>query len=498
MRLHSPIRAIGALVLLTLIGCGGQPAIRPAAFPPQCDILEVPENAADSIQVALLGAFEPGYPWARTMGERLLTRHCYETLVTIDCSGDVRPALAASWRREKGGGRWRFELRRNARFWDGTPVTAYDVATSWENAMTLDTTIDSVRVLDDRVLHVFPEQRSREVPHALASPMFAVVKPSPTSYWFLGTGPYALDSETSGSPQVRHSVTVRPAFGRKRPVIRFIETSEEEVRDMLERGIDLIITDDPDGIDYATSRSQYTTRALSWDRTYVLLSTTRVAKLGAGEPVGEVTPEFTESLARDAVRVDARGSDLPVWWDDVGRCAVADDASQNVEPPPVWRYQDPERDDNLDVDTPPLHCPHILFDEGDPVARDLAERIVALAATAPDASSDAQAIADVIPGLDSRITARAVGETTLARSLERGQDFAYIVATMRRPVDPCYEARQWLRRAPWLGLDGAGLSRAVIPLVDVRSHVIARTGRFGLSVDGYGNVLVVDEMLEGR
>lgn len=493
MRYPFSIRASVTLVLLAVVGCGGQPAIRPSAFPPECDILAVPADAADTITVALFGAFESGYPWARSPGERLLTRHCYETLVTVDCSGDVRAALATSWRREKRGKRWRFELRRDAQFWDGTPVTAGDVARSWGNAMTLDTTIDSVRVLDDRVLHVFPEHRSGEVPHALASPMFAVVKPSETSYWFFGTGPYALESETTGTPQTRRSVTVRPAFGRTRPVIRFIETAAEEVRDMLERGIDLMITDDPDGIDYAASRTEYTTQALSWDRTYVLLSTTRVIELHAGGSVGKIPTEFTESLARDAVRVDARGCDLPAWWDDLGSCAIAD-----VEPPLMRGVQDRERDDNSHVDVPPLPCPHVLFDEGDPVARDLAERIVALAATGPDASPDARAISAAIPRLNRCITARAVGKTTLARSLERGDDFAYIVSTTRRPVDPCYEARQWLRRAPWLGIDGAGLSRAVIPLIDVRSHVIARTGRFGLSVDGYGNVLVVDEMLQGR
>lgn len=48
----------------------------------------------------------------------------YETLVKRDAEGRIAPALAQSWRFEDGGKECVLELRRNARFHDGSPVTA--------------------------------------------------------------------------------------------------------------------------------------------------------------------------------------------------------------------------------------------------------------------------------------------------------------------------------------------------------------------------------------
>jgi peptide/nickel transport system substrate-binding protein len=48
----------------------------------------------------------------------------FETLVDLDESGRVRPALAASWRRDASGKRWQFRLRPDVKFHDGSPLTA--------------------------------------------------------------------------------------------------------------------------------------------------------------------------------------------------------------------------------------------------------------------------------------------------------------------------------------------------------------------------------------
>ena len=49
-----------------------------------------------------------------------------------------------------------------------------------------------------------------------------------------------------------------------------------------------------------------------------------------------------------------------------------------------------------------------------------------------------------------------------------------------------------IRAGTWLGAPGVDLAEALIPLVDVRSHVIARRDRFGLIIDWYGELLVVN------
>jgi len=54
-------------------------------------------------------------------------------LVFQDDTGTVRPVLAESWTHT--GNTWRFKLKTNATFSDGTPVTAEDVVASLSNAM---------------------------------------------------------------------------------------------------------------------------------------------------------------------------------------------------------------------------------------------------------------------------------------------------------------------------------------------------------------------------
>lgn len=46
-----------------------------------------------------------------------------------------RPAAATSWSVQDGGRRYRFELRKDARWSDGTPVTAHDFIYAWERVL---------------------------------------------------------------------------------------------------------------------------------------------------------------------------------------------------------------------------------------------------------------------------------------------------------------------------------------------------------------------------
>ena len=57
-----------------------------------------------------------------------------ETLVTADTSGRLVPALAAAWSVSDDGLVWRFTLRPDAVFHDGTPVTAEAATASLERA----------------------------------------------------------------------------------------------------------------------------------------------------------------------------------------------------------------------------------------------------------------------------------------------------------------------------------------------------------------------------
>lgn len=55
----------------------------------------------------------------------------FDALTATDGRGAIRPRAAVRWQASDGGRRWRFTLRRGARFHDGSPVVARDFVTAW-------------------------------------------------------------------------------------------------------------------------------------------------------------------------------------------------------------------------------------------------------------------------------------------------------------------------------------------------------------------------------
>lgn len=56
----------------------------------------------------------------------------YDGLLEFGDHFDIQPALAESWETSSDGKVLTFQLRKNARFHDGTPVTAQDAVASFE------------------------------------------------------------------------------------------------------------------------------------------------------------------------------------------------------------------------------------------------------------------------------------------------------------------------------------------------------------------------------
>jgi hypothetical protein len=483
------------IALVAFASCGLRQVTRPALlFSPECEIVPVPHSAADTVTLALADPVDPEYgPWARNSSERRLFGHLYETLITVDCLGNVQPRLAVSWDRGVDGRRWTFELQRGARFWDGNPVTAGDVAWSWQNAPidpdAPDAVFDSVTADGERTFHVYLKHPYWEVPRAFSALTFAVAKPSPDSDWPLGSGLYEIKPSRIGSSgKYDWAILLSPAFGVRGPVIRVLQNSSRDARDLLEGTVDMMVTHDPAVIEYASHRPRLDSVALPWDQTYVLLSSSRVRELLWGGSIGTVSADLTDGLARDAVRSDARGASPPFWWEELDHCGELSGLVPGLPPFPRGAYSSGG-------------ARRIIFDMQDPTARDLAERLVALAATDTAASTAAAALTSAVPGLNSgssALIAEGMTARQLRSSLQDGHDFAYVVVVKRRPPDPCDEAGKLLLRAPWLAPLGDGLSQAPIPLVDTRQHVIVRSEVAGLVVDWYGNLVVANGMLQKR
>jgi hypothetical protein len=151
------------------------------------------------------------------------------------------------------------------------------------------------------------------------------------------------------------------------------------------------------------------------------------------------TVRLRETLAHDALRVDARAAEPPFPW---GACAGPAAAPARTAAPPA---------------------PRIGYPAGDRIARDLAARIVAVGA-APARS---------IVALDS---------SALRQSLREGREAAYILAEPRAPLIPCAGP------VPW----PAGVT--VVPLVDTRLHAILRRGAPAVMVDWDGTVRLAPEL----
>jgi hypothetical protein len=192
-------------------------------------------------------------------------------------------------------------------------------------------------------------------------------------------------------------------------------------RDVLDQGADLMITRDPSLVEYAAAKPRVATFPLPWNRTYLLL-----------QPPG--ADPMPGAVGRDAVRADARPAEPPFWWENRRACG---------EPP------GPE--------SSPWSA-RIAYLRGDPVARALAERVVALAS----------------PGADLRIA--PMEQVEFSASMANGVERAYIIAVPRHSLAPCRDSAGWPAGA------------VVHPLIDTRAHAIVRQGTPSLHLDWDGAV----------
>jgi hypothetical protein len=322
--------------------------------------------------------------------------------VRLDCEGRPLPGLAAAWSRDTSGRFWTLELG-TARSEDaGAAWTAGALAATWradpQAAAALRWAgVESLLPLDQRRLTVGFSAPEPELPTVFADRSLGVARPAPP-----------------GSPVVP-------------------QAAGADLRDAVDGGIDLVHTRDPGLIEYASRRPGLATIPLPWDRSYLLLLPPRSQGVGAAIPPD--TSGFRSSLARDAVRADARPAAPSLWGA----------RSEGCRPTPVPLGRRPATD-------------AVVYRAADRVARDLAERVVALAA---------------VPA----IAARGLDDESFRSALVSGADRAYVVAVPIHAAVPCRERAGWPPGA------------TVLPLVETRPHVILRRGTPPLAVEWDGAVV---------
>ena len=437
------------------------------AAPDDCAL--IPPTGEPIATVGLTDRIAPSNaPRPTNRSERLLFSLLYETLVRVDCMGRLHPGLATSWRLEprfvspsdSNLRRWIVTLRENARFADGTPVTAAVVHASWlqngvrgQSRRYVSRLVNWVDEVDDRTLAIQLDSDRFDAPAALAHPELAVAKPIADSPWPLGTRSNSLEA----TGVVRGSVLSELMVRRDTlPPLRFLIAPGDDPRDLLDRGVDLLVTRDPATLDYATTLPHLQRVPLPWQRTYIYVTARRTSLSPS------LSEEARQALAADAVRGEARGAQGPFWFE-----------TAQCQPVPRGGM------------APHVPTPRIVYDATDPVARDLAERFVALAgASGPAATAFLEA---VLPDRPSRAFERATGLTgeALTKARSQGTDAGYIAFVDSRPFDPCKE-KYSLLGGPF------AWALTILPLVDTRLQAVVRRGRSGLTTDFDGSVIIDD------
>lgn len=190
-------------------------------------------------------------------------RQLFETLVRLDCTGNVRPGLAVAWSADPDHRAWNFTLRDSG---------AAGIVSSWQERPAVATAlgIETVSAEGDGRLRVTMRDPLDSVPRVFADPALAL---------------------------------------RRQPVPGALEFRVEhtDARDALDRGGDILVTRDPTLVEYAASKPDVVTFPLPWSRTYVLLRTV------PGDPI-------PRSAIGEAVRADARPAEPPFWWEGRGTC----------------------------------------------------------------------------------------------------------------------------------------------------------------------------------
>ena len=379
-----PARSRTLVTTIVLLGACTRPQVggipsgggEPTASSESC-VLSTGEvkSHASTITIGLTDAVNPRHaPTPHTDGERLVFRHLYETPVRIDCDGHAQPELAEKWVRDDDGRRWTFRLRDGAQFWDGAPVTAQDIVFGRSGAGY------TLGALESRVVTMTLAKPKDDVPATLGDAGLAVTKPAPDTSWPIGTGRYWATSATTTPQEIRANSKSGDTL-----VFRF-PGGGGDARDLVDAGVDLLVTRDRALRDYAATLKNYTVVALPWDRTYVFVTS-------------ETGGTRFDGLEQ-AVRAEARRPEGGFWWLDLRPCGMGGDGA-----PAAATGQR-----------------RILYARGDATARELAGRLAAL----------------------SRAVAAPKSADDLGDAVAAGKDWGYIVALPRTAPDPCRVAKDLL------------------------------------------------------
>ena len=242
----------------------------------------------------------------------------------------------------------------------------------------------------------------------------------------------------------RSTLRLEPPDGSRGPRLAIHIATDVNARDLIDRGTDLVLTESPTLAAYAASRGDVMSVPLGWNRTWVFASA-----LPGGLGL-DSSSTLRSELARDVVPADARPAEQSSWWTDTTGCGAATAVERTTTPAPGTS--------------------RVVYPRDEPIARALAERLVALAGAGT-----------VAAGLTPNVFESA---------LKAGTELGYVFPLARRPEDRCRSVGELLTEAPWLAASSGGL-RSITPLIDSRLRAVIRRDRLGLAFTSDSSLAVV-------
>lgn len=239
----------------------------------------------------------------------------------------------------------------------------------------------------------------------------------------------------------RSTLLLEPGAGASGPRLTIRSATETDARDLIDAGTDLLLTESPALARYAAARSNVSSVPLGWNRTWVVV-TALPGRLGL-----DSSSTLRSELARDVVPADAREAAGPFWWTNVDGCGhdLSGGARGASQSPGTSR---------------------VVYPRDEPIARALAERIVALAGAGT--------------------VATGLAPNAFASTLRAGGELAYVMPLPRRPSDRCAAASALMAAAPWIGKS----PDVITPLIDTRLVSVIERDRLNLTLTSDSTIAI--------
>lgn len=258
-----------------------------------CGVLDGTALPLSTLTFGLTETVKPQHaPVPHNQSERVVFAQLYETLVNVACDGTVTPGLAELWTCTNDSTTWVFTLRDDARFWDGTRITADHVRLAWSENQSrnqpgnqqsgpaniaspwtwIDARAGSITTVDARRLAIQLPEPQANFPLLLAHPAAAVSIRQQGWTWPLGSGPARLRaSDPTPRPDLLLLPNIQHPAAAKWKSLTFTVIPDLDQRDFVTADIDLALTRDLATVSFFNAAPGFSTTPLPWNQLVLLV-----------------------------------------------------------------------------------------------------------------------------------------------------------------------------------------------------------------------------------